>query len=100
MTKFDIMLLITRLNGKAIYVSPIDDIYTDCQIKLDAKYLTDEDILNFYSHMTEKYRQDMLQNIRTTTGYLYNEGEAKDLTCELSQYSIKIEHKEVEIEEK
>lgn len=96
--KYDIMLLITRLNGKVVDVSPIGDIYTDCQIKLDAKYLTDEDILNFYSHMTEKYRQDMLQNIRTTTGYLVEEGEAKDLTCQLSQYTIKIGHKEIEIE--
>lgn len=99
MTKFDIMFLITRLNGKIVDVSPIDNIYIDCPIKLDAKYLTDEDILNFYSHMSEKYRQDMLQNIRTTTGYLYDVGEAKDLTCQLSQYTIKIEHKEIEFED-
>lgn len=97
--KCDIMFLITRLNGKIVNVSPIDDIYTDCQIKLDAKYLTDEDILNFYSYMSEEYRQDMLQNIRTTTGYLFEEGEAKDLTCQLSQYTIKIEHKELEFED-
>jgi hypothetical protein len=30
------------------------------------------------------------------SGRLYEDQEAKDLTCELSQYTIKIEYKEIE----
>lgn len=87
--------LITRLDGEICDVTPIEDMYTNCQISLKSEYLTDEDILKFYSHMSKDYQNNRIKDIRTC-GKLNDEGEAKDLTCELSQYSIGIEHKDIE----
>ncbi len=87
--------LITRLDGEICNVTPIEDMYTNCQISLKSEYLTDEDILKFYSHMSKDYIKSRIIDVRTY-GKLYEEGEAKDLTCELSQYSIGIEHKDIE----
>ena len=87
--------LITRLDGEICDVTPIEDMYTNCQISLKSEYLTDEDILKFYSHMSKDYQNSRIIDVRTW-GKLYEEGEAKDLTCELSLYSVKIEQKEIE----
>lgn len=95
---YNIEFLITRLNGKIKDVIPIQDFYTDCQISLESEYLTDEDILKFYSHMSKDYQNSRIIDVRTW-GKLNDEGEAKDLTCELSQYSIRIEHKEINFED-
>lgn len=91
---YDVGFLVTRLNGKIKDVVPIQDFYTECQISLKSEHLTDEDILKFYSHMSKDYQNSRMIDVRTY-GKLYEEGEAKDLTCELSQYSIGIEHKEI-----
>jgi hypothetical protein len=91
---YDVEFLVTRLNGKIIDVIPIQDFYTECQISLKSEYLTNEDILKFYSHMSKDYQNSRMVDVRTW-GKLNEEGEAKDLTCELSQYSIGIERKEV-----
>ena len=87
--------LITRLDGEICDVTPIEDMYTECQISLKSEYLTDEDILKFYSHMSKDYIKGRIIDVRTW-GKLYEEGEAKDLTYELSLYSVKIEQKEIE----
>ena len=96
--KFDIMFLVTRLNGKITDVAPINDMYTECQITLRSECLTDEDILKFYSHMSKDYQTSRLIDVRTF-GKLSDEGEAKDLTCKLSKYSIGIEHKEIDFKD-
>jgi len=92
---YNIEFLVTRLNGKIKDVIPIQDFYTECQISLESEYLTDEDILKFYSHMSKEYQTNRLIDVRTY-GKLIDEGEAKDLTCKLSKYSISIEHKEID----
>ena len=91
---YNIEFLVTRLNGKIIDVIPIQDFYTECQISLKSEYLTDEDILKFYYNMSKDYQNSRIKDIRIW-GKLNDEGEAKDLTCELSQYSVRIERKEV-----
>lgn len=96
--KCDIMFLVTRLNGKITDVTAIDDMYTNCQITLCSEFLTDEDILKFYSHMSKEYQTNKLIYVRTH-GKLIDEGEAKDLTCKLSKYSINIEHKEIDFKD-
>lgn len=98
MVKFDGMFLVSRLNGKVVDVSPISDVYTGCTICLESKYLSDEDISKLFSHMHKEYQINQLNEIRKTEK-LYNFGEAKDLTCQLSQYTIKIEYKELEFED-
>lgn len=96
--KYNVMLLVTRLNGKITDITPIEDMYINCQITLNSEFLTDEDILKFYSHMSKDYQTSRLMDVRTH-GKLIDEGEAKDLTCKLSKYSINIEHKEIEFED-
>lgn len=96
--KYDIMFLITRLNGKITDVTAIDDMYTECQITLCSEFLTDEDVLRFYSHMSKDYQTSKLMDVRTHCR-LIEEGEAKDLTCKLSKYSISIEHKEIDFKD-
>ena len=92
-----IEFLVTRLNGRVVGVTAIDDMYCNCQIHLEKEYLTDEDIENFYKEYGELSKKQGLQHIQEY-GYLCEEGEAKDLTCDLSQYSIHIEHKEIDFE--
>lgn len=58
--KYDIMFLITRLNGKITDVTAIDDMYTECQITLCSEFLTDEDVLRFYSHMSKETEKSIL----------------------------------------
>lgn len=93
--KVNCSFLITRLNGEVCDVTPIEDMYTNCQISLKSECLTDEDILKFYSHMSKDYQDRRIKDIRNW-GRLNEEGESKDLTCELSQYSIGIENKDIE----
>ena len=96
--RYNLMLLVTRLNGKITDITPIEDMYINCQINLSSEFLTDEDILKFYSHMSKEYQTDRLKYVRSQ-GKLIDEGEAKDLTCKLSKYSINIEYKEIEFED-
>lgn len=91
---YDIEFLVTRLNGKIKDVIPIQNFYTECQISLESEYLTDEDITKIWSHMHKSYQTKEITYVRRS-GKLYREDEAKELTCELSQYSIGIERKEV-----
>lgn len=91
---YNIEFLVTRLNGEIINIIPIEDFYTECRISLKSEHLTDDDILKFYSNMSKDYIKNRIKHIRNR-GNLNEEGEAKDLTCELSQYSIGIERKEV-----
>ena len=93
--KKECMFLITRLNGKVVDVTPIEEIYTHCSVVLEAKHLTDDDIKKFYSYMDNDYIEKKIHSI-AKSGRLYEEQEAKDLTRELSQYTIKIEYKEIE----
>ena len=94
--KQECMFLVVRLNGEVVDFTEIDDMYCNCQIHLDKEYLTDEDIEKFYQGYGDLSKKQGLQHIQEH-GYLYEEGEAKDLTCDLSQYSIHIEQKEIEI---
>ena len=94
--KQDVEFLVVRLNGEVVDFNAIDDIYCDCQIHLDKEYLTDEDIEKFYEQYGDLSKKQGLHHIQEY-GYLFEEGEAKDLTCDLSQYSVNIEHKEIEI---
>lgn len=93
--KVNCLFLITRLDGKIVDVETLQDMYTECQISLKSEYLTDEDILKFYSNMSKDYQNSRIKDIRNC-GKLNEEGEAKDITCELSLYSVKIEQKEIE----
>lgn len=93
--KVNCLFLITRLDGKIVDVETLQDMYTECQISLKSEYLTDEDILKFYSNMSKDYQNSRIKDIRNW-GKLNEEGEAKDITCELSLYSVKIEQKEIE----
>lgn len=96
--KFDIMFLVTRLNGKVTDVIPIDEVYTFCQVCMSSEDLTDDDISKFYNNMSDDYKIEQLSYVRKN-GHLYKEGEAKDLTCKLSKYSISIEHKEIDFKD-
>ena len=89
------MFLVTRLNGKGVDVTPIEDLYTDCTIILKAEHLIDDDIKKFYHYMNNDFIEKKIHSI-AESGRLYEEQEAKDLICELSQYTIKIEYKEIE----
>ena len=95
--KYNCIFLITRLNGKVVGVTAIDDMYCDCQIHLEKEYLTDEDIEKFYKGWGELSKKQGIEHINEY-GYLWEEGEAKDLTCDLSQYSIHIEEREIDFE--
>ena len=95
--KQDIEFLVVRLNGEVVDVTAIDDMYCNCQIHLEKEYLSNEDIEKFYEQYGELSKKQGLEHINEY-GYLYEEGEAKDLTCDLSQYSIHIEHKEIDFE--
>lgn len=92
-TKAD--FLVVRLNGEAINVTPISEIYTSVQIRLDQQYLTEKDVLTYYQHMNKPYQLRMLADV-IEKGYLFDEQEAKDVCCKLSQYEIKIETRELE----
>ena len=87
--------LITRLNGEICGVTPIEDMYTNCQISLKSEYLTDEDIIKVYSHMNKEFQTKEIACVRRY-GNLYREDEAKELTYNLSSYSICIENKDIE----
>lgn len=95
--KYDVMFLVTRLNGKVVDITPIDECYTHCSICLDREYLTDADVKKFYNYMDNDYIERKIHLV-IESGHLYEEQEAKDLTCELSQYTIAIEHKEIDFE--
>ena len=60
-TKAD--FLVVRLNGEAIDVIPISDIYTSVQIRLNKEYLTEEDVLTYYQHMNKPYQLRMLADV-------------------------------------
>jgi hypothetical protein len=95
--KFEIQIFVVRLNKEVVDIYPLNDEgYDDIQICLDAQYLSDEDILNFYNHMSDEYANKRLEEIRES-GRLFEEQEAKDLYNNLSQYSMKIEKHSVEI---
>ena len=81
--KVNCLFLITRLDGKIVDVETLQDMYTECQISLKSEYLTDEDILKFYSNMSKDYQNSRIKDIRNC-GKLNEEGEAKDNTCELT----------------
>lgn len=93
--KYDAIFLVIRLNNEVIDVYGLEDMYSICQIRLDSNNLSDEDIKNFYSGMSESYVNNMVKEVREN-GYILEEQEAKDLTCNLSKYTITIEHKEIE----
>ena len=95
--KYDVMFLVTRLNGKVVDVTPIEEIYTHCSIILEVEHLTDDDVKKFYSCMSDDWVEKKIHEI-AEYGHLYEEQEAKDLTCDLSQYSVHIEHKEIDFE--
>lgn len=95
--KKDCMFLVTRLNGKVVEVIPIEENYTQCSIVLESEHLTDDDVKKFYSYMDNDYIERKIHSV-IESGHLYEEQEAKDLTCELSQYTVKIEHKEIDFE--
>lgn len=94
--RIDAEFLVTRLNKEVVDIIPLEDCYQTCDIRLVSENLTDEDIFKFYSNMSKMYQENMLKEVRNT-GRLYEQQEAKDLTCKLSQYEINIEKKEVEI---
>lgn len=99
--KKDCMFLITRLNGKVQAVHPLDECDTEVQIYFESEYLTDKDIRFLYDgcgfggwcQTYEAYLEDVRQR-----GYARKEEKAMHLTCELSQYTVKIEHKEIDFE--
>lgn len=93
--KQEVQFLVTRLDGKVEDVQPLNEIYDHVQITLDKQYLTEEDILKFYSHMARSYQLRRLADV-LDSGLLRDEQEAKDLICDLSRYSIQIEKKEIE----
>lgn len=93
--KVNCLFLITRLNGKIVDVVPLQDIYTNCSINLESEYLTDEDIIKVWSHMDKEYQTKEIACARRN-GNLYREDEAKELTYDLSSYSIRIEDKDIE----
>ena len=95
--KKDCMFLVTRLNGKVVDVCGIDECYTNCSICLDREYLTDDDVKKFYNYMGDDYIERKIHSI-IESGSLYEDQEAKDLTCELSKYTVAIEHKEIDFE--
>ena len=59
-----------------------------------------EDIFKFYKSCAGYSKVELEElgvvNKCYNRGHLYREGEAKDLTCDLSQYSIHIEEKEID----
>lgn len=93
--KQECMFLVTRLNGEVVNVTPIEENYTHCGITLEVEHLTDDDVKKFYSYMDDDFIERKIHSI-AESGHLYEEQEAKDLTCELSQYTVKIEYKEIE----
>lgn len=95
--KKDCMFLVTRLNGEVVDVTPIEENYTHCGIVLESEYLTDDDVKKFYDYMGNDFIERKIHSI-IECGHLYEEQEAKDLTCELSQYAVRIEHKEIDFE--
>ena len=94
--KIVVEFLVVKLNEEVVDITPIQDIYEECSIGLKSENLSDEDIFKYYSHMSREFQESKLKEIRKS-GRLYEECEAKDLTCELSQYEILIAEKEVEI---
>lgn len=98
--KYNCIFLVVRLNGEAEVVAPIEDCFTNCAIRLDSSYLSDEDIFKFYKSCAGYSKVELEElgvvNKCYNRGHLYREGEAKDLTCDLSQYSIHIEEKEID----
>ena len=100
--KYTCMFLVVRLNGKAEDITPIEDCFNECGVRLDSSYLSDDDIFKFLKNCgnyTKELVKDLnMVNICRDKGCLYKEAEAKDLTCDLSQYSIHIEEKEIDFE--
>lgn len=95
--KCDIMFLVTRLNGKVVEVHALDECFNECQLNLKSEYLTDEDLYKIYEGYEKSDIQKMIEIVRRD-GYLYEEGEAKDLTNKLSHYTISIEHRDIDFE--
>ena len=93
--KIKAQFLVVRLNGKAEDVTPLADIYSSVQIHLEKEYLTEEDVFTYYQHMDKPYQLRRLADV-LEKGCLYDEQEAKDICCKLSQYEIKIEERELE----
>lgn len=38
--KYNVMLLVTRLNGKITDITPIEDMYINCQITLSSEFFS------------------------------------------------------------
>ena len=96
MKHFKIEALVTRLDGQVIQVDGINDCYSECQIVIDDKYLTDQDILDFNRHISDDYANKVLKEVRTNKRLLKT-GEAKDLCCKLSRISVDIEQISVDL---
>lgn len=99
--KEDCMFLVKRLDGKVQTVHPLDECDTEVQIYLKSEYLTDKDIRFLYEEHSfggwgQTY-EDYLEDVRQR-GYARKEEEAMNLTCKLSRYTVKIEHKEINFE--
>lgn len=99
--KEDCMFLVKRLDGKVQTVHPLDECDTTVQICFKSEHLTDKDIRLLYEEYGfggwgQTY-EDYLDGVRQR-GYTRKKDEAMNLTCELSQYTVKIEHKEIDFE--
>lgn len=95
--KVTVEFLVVRLDGKVDTITPLQEIYDHVQIRLEKEYLTEDDVLEFYKHMSRSYQLRQLAEV-LDKGVLIDEQEAKDLTCDLSRYSIHIEKKELGFE--
>lgn len=99
--KQDCMFLVKRLDGKVQTVHPLDECDTEVQICFNSEHLTDKDIRFLYEELGfggwgQTY-EDYIEAVRRR-GYARKEEEAMNLICELSQYTVKIEHKEIDFE--
>ena len=99
--KQECMFLVKRLNGKVQNVHPLDECDTQVQIHFRSEHLTDKDIRFLYEECGfggwSKTYEDYLDGVRQR-GYTRMKDEAMNLTCELSHYTVKIEHKEIDFE--
>ena len=94
--KVNVELLVVRVDKIPYYATPVQDIYDRVQINIPSEYFTDEDLNLYLSCYSLEHRINRMEEVRNL-GMLRDEQEAKDLGCNLSRVSIRIETRELEI---
>lgn len=94
--EIEVLVLVTKLDGQVVNAVPVSDCYTEASISLQSEYLTDEDIIKYYCHMSREGDAKRIEDVRSC-GVLCDDQEAKDLPVKLSRYEVVLDTYKLEV---